>query len=261
MRRRFARTAAVVLLAGAAALALVARWRSSGIGPVQRGFVVAGTRGCFGCHGPGGATGTADPAGVTGGVPSFSPDDVSSYAESPAEVREWILDGKPQRLRDEEEPASKSKPALLRMPAWRGVLSPREVDDLVAYVAAVSDMRVPEDAAAEAGRQAAARAGCFSCHGPQGRGNLPNPRSLKGYIPSWDGSDFPDLARDESEVREWILDGTPQRLREHPIAAVFLRRQMVQMPAFRGRLADGDVDAVLAYIRWLRSPAGAQKAS
>src|SRR5215470_8691628 len=175
MKRRFARTAAVVLLAGAAALALAARWRSSGIGPVQRGFVVAGARGCFGCHGPGGATGTADPAGITGGVPSFSADDVSSYARSPAEVREWIVDGKPARLRDGEEAEATS--AVLRMPAWRGVLSEREVDDLVAYVVAVSDLRVPEDAAAEAGRQAAARAGCFSCHGPQGRGNLPNPRS------------------------------------------------------------------------------------
>jgi mono/diheme cytochrome c family protein len=243
----------VLLLLGAASFVLLQHWRSSGIGPVQRGFSVASARGCFGCHGPGGVTGTPDSAGTIGGVPAFSADDVSSYAQSEAEIREWILDGKPRRLREEE--SGDEKPALVRMPAWRGVLSPREVDDLVAYVMAVSDFRTPDDPRAEAGRQAAARAGCFSCHGPQGRGNLPNPRSFRGYVPSWDGADFPDLARDEAEVREWILDGTPRRLREHTVASFFLRRQVVQMPGFRGKLGEEDVEAVLTYIRWLRTPA------
>jgi mono/diheme cytochrome c family protein len=259
MRRRFTGTVAVFLLLAAGALLALERWRKAAIGPVQRGFAVASARGCFGCHGPGGATGTADPAGVTGGVPSFSADDVSAYASSAAEIREWILDGKPRRLREEE--TASDKPPLVRMPAWRGVLSAREVDELVAYVEAVSDFRVPDDPAAEAGRKLAAESGCFSCHGAQGRGNLPNPRSFKGYIPSWDGADFDELARDESEVREWILDGTPRRLREHPVAGFFLRRQVVQMPGFRGRLSEEDVAKVLAYIRWLRAPAGRQGSS
>jgi mono/diheme cytochrome c family protein len=259
MRRRLTVTVALLLLLAAGSLLALERWRAGGIGPVQRGFAVAAAHGCFGCHGPGGATGAPDPAGVTGGVPSFSADDVSSYASSAEEIREWILDGKLRRLRDEEPGGG--KPALVRMPAWRGLLSAREVDDLVAYVEAVSDFRTPDDPAAEAGRNLAARAGCFSCHGAQGRGNLPNPRSFKGYIPSWDGADFPDLARDESEVREWILEGMPRRLREHPVAAFFLRRQVVQMPAFRGRLGEEDVENVLAYIRWLRAPVGPQGSS
>ena len=105
------------------------------------------------------------------------------------------------------------------MPAWRGRLSPAEVDHLVAYVKAVSDFDpVPE--AAAAGRDAAARLGCFACHGPQGRFDTPNPGSLKGYIPAWSGADFPELARDDGEIREWVRDGGPRRLRENPVGGV-----------------------------------------
>ncbi len=32
---------------------------------------------------------------------------------------------------------------FIKMPAWRGILSQREVDDLVAYVKAVSDFETP----------------------------------------------------------------------------------------------------------------------
>ena len=157
----------------------------------------------------------------------------------------------PRRLR---EAAADAEPALFRMPAWRGLLSEREVEDLVAYVKAASDFEKPPDARAEEGRQAAAHLGCFSCHGPQGRGSPPNPRSFKGYVPSWDGADFPDLAQDEAEIREWILDGSPRRLREHPVAAFFLKRQVLQMPAYRGKIEDEQLARVLDYIRWLRTP-------
>jgi hypothetical protein len=79
-----------------------------------------------------------------------------------------------------------------------------------------------------------------------------NPRSLKGYVPSWDGPDFPDLARDEAETREWILDGSPRRLRDHPVAAFFLKRQVLKMPAYRGSIDDAQLARLVDYIRWLR---------
>jgi len=240
----------LVLALGALAWAGVAYWRTHNIGPVQRGWAVAEARGCFGCHGPGGITGLPDPGGGVGGVPPFSPEDVQAYAHDAGEIREWILDGMPRRLR--EEAGGNEAKVLLQMPAWRGILSASEVDDLVAYDMAVSNFEGPDDPRAAAGREAAARIGCFGCHGPQGRSNFPNPRSLKGYIPSWDGADFPDLARDEGEVREWILDGSPRRLRENPVAAFFLKRQVLQMPAYRRRIADEDVGQIIDYIRWLR---------
>ncbi len=225
-------------------------WRGHNLGAVQRGYEIASARGCFACHGPGGATGFTGTDAAIGSVPTFAPDDVREYARDGAEIREWILDGMPRRLRAE---AGGAEPAIFRMPAWRGLLSEREVDDLVAYVEAVSDFETPSDPRAEEGRLTAARLGCFTCHGPQGRGNPRNPRSLKGYVPSWDGADFPELAQDDAEVQEWILDGSPRRLRAHPIAAFFLNRQMLQMPAYRGKIQDEDLARLLDYIRWLRA--------
>jgi mono/diheme cytochrome c family protein len=259
MERAVRRLWAVLLVAAAAGVFAVAGWsvwRARGVGPVQRGFAVAAASGCFGCHGASGLQGFEDRVGGIGDVPPFSHDALETYVKSEAEIREWILDGAPRRLREEPEPPDE-KPNLLRMPAWRGVLSAQQVDDLVAYVKAVSDYDLPNDPEVEAGRQAAMRLACFGCHGPQGRGSLPNPGSFRGCIPAWDGPDFAELAANEDEVREWILDGSPRRLREHPVARVFLRREAVQMPAYRGRLIEGELESLLAYIRWLRGPATA----
>jgi mono/diheme cytochrome c family protein len=217
------------------------------VSAVQRGWSVAEARGCFGCHGPGGVTGQPEL-----GVPAFSREDLEAYVKNEGEIREWILDGMPRRLRQEPGEQSGEDASLTAMPAWRGILSPREVDDLVAYIEAVGEVRRPQEAGAEAGRTAAQRLGCFGCHGPQGLGSAPNPRSLKGYIPSWDGADFAELARSDAEVREWIVDGRPRRLREGRLARFFMDRQVVQMPAYRGRITPEEVEQVLGYIRWLR---------
>lgn len=248
------RVPAVLLLLAAAGLwSMVAwrAWRTRGISPVQRGFVVAASSGCFGCHGVGGLTGFDDPEGRLGSVPPFSREALLSYAKNEQEIREWILDGAPARLRADAA-ADEGAPALLRMPAWRGILTDAQVADLVAYVKAVSDYERPDDPAAERGRQTAVRLACFGCHGPQGRGSMPNPRSFKGYIPSWDGDDFGDVAAGEAEVREWIVEGSARRLREHPVARFFLRRQAVQMPAYGPHLTEAEIDALVAYIRWVR---------
>jgi mono/diheme cytochrome c family protein len=145
------------------------------------------------------------------------------------------------------------------MPAWRGRLSAREVDDLVAWIKATSNFDPVPDAVA-AGRYVAARLGCFGCHGPQGRGEAPNPGSLKGYIPSWSGADLPDLARDDAELGEWIRDGSPRRLRENRAAAFFMSRQLVKMPAFRDKVSEDEIRQIIGYIRWLRQPTAASAA-
>jgi len=235
--------AAFALAAGAA----VSWWRSRNVSAVQRGWAVAEARGCFGCHGPGGVTGQPDM-----GVPAFSREDLESYVKNEGEIREWILDGMPQRLRQEPAGAGAEEASLTTMPAWRSILSPREVDDLVAYIEAVGEVDRPTEPAVEAGRVAAQRLGCFGCHGPQGRGSPPNPRSLKGYIPAWDGADFAELARSDAEVKEWIVDGRPRRLGEDRVARYFMDRQVIQMPAYRGRITPEEVEQVLGYIRWLR---------
>jgi mono/diheme cytochrome c family protein len=238
----------LLVLLALAGLGTLAWWRPHNVGPAQRGARLAAERGCLSCHGPGGRL--ADPDGTRGigSAPSFDHDDVVEYARTEAEIREWILDGKPHRLR--EEPAAGPAP-LLQMPAWRDRLAPAEVDHLVAYVKAVSDFD-PVPAVAAAGRDVAARLGCFSCHGQGGRFDSPNPGSLKGYVPAWSGADFEELARDDAEIREWIRDGGPKRLRENPVAAFFFRRQSIRMPAYADRVSEDEVRQVTAYIRWLR---------
>jgi hypothetical protein len=81
---------------------------------------------------------------------------------------------------------------------------------------------------------------------------------------TWDGLDFTELAADDAEIREWILDGRPARLQRNPIARFFMDRQALRMPAFRGHIETKDVEAIVAYIRWLRrsrlgAAAGAMK--
>lgn len=213
---------------------------------------MADARGCFTCHGPGGVTGRPDPGVGIGGAPAFSKDDVEAYAKNDDEIREWILDGMPRRIRADPGAINPADASLIRMPAWRGVLSDREVEDLLAFIKAMADLGPPRDTRAEAGHEAAERLGCFGCHGPQGRGTPPNPGSLKGYIPSWDGPDFPELATGDAEVKEWILDGRPSRLQDNRLARHFMDRQVIQMPAYRGRISPQDVDRIVDYIRWLR---------
>jgi mono/diheme cytochrome c family protein len=98
------------------------------------------------------------------------------------------------------------------------------------------------------GHDLAAAHGCFGCHGPGGL------RRFEDATAAALG-DVPPFTRDADELREWILDGSPRRLRANPLARFFLARQAVQMPAYRGRIADGDVAALVAYIRALREAA------
>jgi mono/diheme cytochrome c family protein len=236
------------LLAALAAIGLLQWWRTHNVGPVQRGARLASARGCLACHGASGRLADPDGARGIGSVPSFEHDDVAAYARSEAEIREWILDGRPRRLRDSTEP-----PPLLRMPPWRGRLASAETDALVAWVVASSDF-APVPGPVAAAREAIAGLGCFACHGPQGRGDTPNPGSLKGYIPSWSGADFPELARDDAEILEWVRDGAPRRLRDNPVAAWFMKRQTIRMPAFGARVSEAELAQITFYIRWLRGP-------
>ncbi len=58
--------------------------------------------------------------------------------------------------------------------------------------------------------------------------------------------------RDSSEFRQWVSHGVSRRFERNPAASYFLRRAVLHMPAYGDRLAPGDVEALWAYIRWLR---------
>lgn len=248
------------LLAVVGALALVSAltyaavqgWRRKNLGRVQRGYEVAYRNGCFSCHGPGGIRGMANPGHADEEIPPWSGGLMTMYVENEGEIREWILDGLPRRIRNDPGQMKLRERAAIEMPAWRGLLSDRELDDVVAYVKAVGDFELPRDEKADEGRKISERLGCFNCHGPQGRGATPNARAFKGYIPSWDGPDFTELARDDAEIREWILDGVSRRMAGSKAARFFLERQPIKMPAYRGHVKDEEVDRILDYIHWVR---------
>ncbi len=219
----------------------------------RRGYEIALRSGCFTCHGPDGMGGVKNPGSEDEEVPGFAGGVPMMWAKNEQELREYILDGAPARKRSDPAYREKTRQWLLVMPAYRGFLSDREVDDLIAYIRARSDLVLPSDPLAREGHELAVEFGCFHCHGPMGAGGVPNPGSFKGYIPGWWGNDFRDLVRNDDELRQWIQEGNIDRLRRHPLARRFIERQRVYMPAYGDRLTPHQLNALMAYIRWIRS--------
>ena len=248
---RLLRVVILALVAVAMGFAFVTRPH---LPAAERGRRLAEREGCFTCHGAGGTKGAANPGRTDKSVPTFR-GDLMMYADDAADVRAWILDGGTAAKRASKSWQEARAAGALRMPAFRGSLGPRQIDDLVAYVMAVSDSPEPADSLALAGRERARALGCDGCHGLAGRLAPNNPGSFKGYIPSWDGGDFAELVANEQEFGEWVRHGVSDRFKANPAARYFLDRSRLRMPAYEKHLAEGDVAALWAWVQWLRSPA------
>jgi mono/diheme cytochrome c family protein len=257
-----------ILTAAVSIVVLAAVWsgsyiRAPKLTPELRGLVVADRLGCFACHGPGGVGGVPNPGSEVKEVPAWDGGTAMMYVENEAEIREWILYGRPQRLAERHERPARADSAgapPLHMPAYEGVVSEADLEDLVAYYKAVSAFDTPPPEARE-GYRAAKSLGCFGCHGPGGLVGSSNPKSFKGYIPPWRGRDFEELVRNEAELRQWVLDGTIDRLESSRVARHYMRRQVIRMPAFRDALQPGELDAIVRYIQWLGHQTGGAEAN
>ena len=241
---------------GVLSFALVDHIRQPQSTSIVRGRELAERMGCFGCHGPDGAGGYANPGSVEGEVPPLSAGGAFMFfVHDDQEIREWILDGRPARLEETE------RTGVIQMPAYRKVVTPMEIDDLVAFVRSVSHPRTPSDPLARQGYEISRELGCFACHGVHGRGSLPNPGSFKGIIPPWDSQDYEHLVNDRDELREWIVDGHIDRFEENPLARYFTHRQVIQMPAYGDRIELAELDALMAYVEWCRDGADSEPES
>jgi mono/diheme cytochrome c family protein len=217
----------------------------------ERGRRLAEREGCFACHGPEGIRGTANPGRKDKSVPTYA-GDVMMFADNDAELREWIRDGVPKSRRKSQSWQQESRRGTLRMPAFGRRLSAHQIDDLVAFIDASSGRPEPADSAAIAGLARARALGCTGCHGAGGRLARPNPGSLRGFIPPWDGPDFPELVRDRGEFDEWVTKGISRRFDANRLAKFFLRRAPVHMPGFEAHLDSTDTGKLWSYVQWLR---------
>ena len=219
--------------------------------PAERGRRLAERYGCFACHGPEGIRGAANPGRTDGNVPKFE-GTLMMFAENEGEVREWIRDGGTKARRASEKWRAERTTGAVRMPAFGKRLSKRQIDDLVTFVMAAASEPSPEDSLVLYGRDRAEALGCVGCHGVGGQYARPNPGSLKGYVPPWNGADFAELVRDRAEFGEWVERGVSRRFESNAVAQYFLKRAPLRMPKYEKHLQPGDVDALWAYVQWLR---------
>ncbi len=249
----------LLLLLASSPWIVAAYWRVRSDNPIRRGMARAEELGCFACHGDLGRTGIPIP-GSEEGVPSWSGSVWMMYVKNDEDIRRYIMDGSPKETDaqgyGEDDALHRHDADAITMPAYGNVIDRRELEDLVATFKVLSGMVGPaRGTAARKGYDLALEWKCFSCHGPAASGGLPNPGSFTGFIPGWYGHDFGDLVRNRNEFDTWILEGTIPRLSNHRVAKIFMRRQLLQMPAYR-HLTPAELDSLWAYVQWLKETDG-----
>ena len=233
-----------------AARAVLWRWEQN---PILRGRLLAEKLGCPACHLPDGDREIPNPGSRWGTVPRFGAGNAFMYAPERSGVEEFIRFGAPRDWLADAEVVERLARQHIRMPAYGEFLDDRQVSDLVAWVCALEGIDPPEGEAVQQGLKAARRHGCFSCHGVAGSGGLSNPRSLGGFIPGFLGRNFEDLVENETEFREWILDGTSTRLSSNPLVAFFWRRQSISMPAYRDDVDREEIELMWSWVQSMRA--------
>jgi mono/diheme cytochrome c family protein len=101
---------------------------------IRTGFAVAERLGCFRCHGPGGRGAGRNPGSLKGYIPPWDGRDFAELVENGAELREWILGGRPQRLQANPLARFFLDRQLIQMPAFRDQVKEEELRALEAYI-------------------------------------------------------------------------------------------------------------------------------
>jgi len=185
---------------------------------------------CAQCHGIGGV------GGVSPDVPALNK---LGTAFTVAQLRQIIEHGL----------GESSNPTKPYMPVWHGIVSPRQVSELAAYiraglppVAGATPVAVPTDQGqAVQGSALYVRDGCINCHGPNGLGGVPNPQSPDKTIPPLSGADFRNEFNTPAKIANVIRSGS-----------VIGRAPIVSMPHWGGILTTNDVNALIAYLATLQ---------
>jgi mono/diheme cytochrome c family protein len=181
---------------------------------------------CAQCHGDRGT------GGVSPDVPALS---TLGSALTVAQLTDIINHGL-------GESANPKKPY---MPVWHGIVSKRQISELVSYIrAGLPDVpgAVPPTAPTDQGQAVQGgvlyvRFGCINCHGPNGLGGVPNPQSPDKTVPPLSGADFRGEFNTPAKIADVIVSGS-----------VLGRAPIVSMPHWGGILTDAQVNALIAYL-------------
>jgi mono/diheme cytochrome c family protein len=209
---------------------------------VYRGRLIAFKYGCFNCHGFEGIGGIKNPGYKYDEIPPWQADVQMMYIKDTSEIKEWILYSKPLNREINNK-------GLIKMPRYKGIIKDDELKDLLVYLKVLMGFINIDDSIAMKGYLIAKNLGCFGCHGDYGLGGMPNPNSLKGYIPGWDDEHFDKLVKNDDELREWILKGKINRLK---FINFVMERQVIKMPAYEGYITEDELNALIYYIKWIR---------
>jgi mono/diheme cytochrome c family protein len=128
------------------------------------------------------------------------------------------------------------------------VISKAQVSDLIAYlraglptVATAQPLPTPHDQGAAAeGASLYSRYGCINCHGPNGLGGVPNPRSPDKTIPPLSGPVFRHEFNTDAKILAVIRSGS-----------VIARAPIVSMPHWAGVIPQDQLNALVAYLKTL----------
>jgi mono/diheme cytochrome c family protein len=135
------------------------------------------------------------------------------------------------------------------MPVWGPVISKSQVAELVTYIRAglpkvayARPVAVPRNqGSAVAGAALYVRYGCINCHGPNGLGGVPNPKSPDKAIPPLSGGDFRKEFNTDAKIIAVIRSGSV--IGKPPIAS---------MPHWGGIISNRDLKAIVAYLKTLK---------
>jgi mono/diheme cytochrome c family protein len=256
LRTRLIAALTALLLLALAALPLTRSiLRRRELNPILRGRLLAERQGCVTCHWPWAQREIPNPGSRWSSVPLLAHGNARMYAENRSEIEQFIRFGAPTAWLQDPAAAERLDSQRLRMPAYGETLSDGQIADLVAFASAVEQVEPTGGEAVAAGRQLPWKHGCLVCHGVEGSGGLPNPGSLGGFVPGFLGGNFVDMVRDETEFREWVIDGRSSRLEANPFVRFFLHRQQISMPAYGEILSDEEIGLIHDWVVAMRSQA------
>jgi mono/diheme cytochrome c family protein len=184
---------------------------------------------CAQCHGDQGR----------GGVSAFVPALTGARKLTAAQLRTIIDHGL----------GESANPVRPYMPVWGAVISDRQVGDLVTYIHAglpavptATPPPIPTgQGLAVEGSTLYVTYGCINCHGPNGLGGVPNPRSPDKSIPPLSGAVFRSEFNTDAKIIAVIRSGS-----------VIGQAPIVSMPHWGGIIPNDRLRALAAYLATLK---------